>query len=190
MSKPEDNPDMKILKTSNCKTLSGKSTLNYQVAVNPDDQIHIRIHANDGGGMFSREWVSFEAIQAALEDDDEGAAITSVRLTSAFEGKSVNTPSFLLAALKHLKLVRPMQGKTRHHERLDPGPFLEQMEKLMSSSAGKTKGTTARKTGGATNSTVKKAPAKKTSRSSTGTATKKAAIKKKAMSRRKTSKTG
>ncbi|MEN8132221.1 MAG: hypothetical protein ABFS45_18995 [Pseudomonadota bacterium] len=178
MSKSKEQPDMRILKKATCKTLSGKSTLTYHVGASPDDETHVRIHANDGGGMFSREWISFEAIQAALENDGEGAAITSVRLIPLFKGKSVNTPSFLLAALKHLKLVRPMQGKTRHHERLDPGPFLDQVEKLMSSTAaGKTKGT------------AKKAPVKKAVRKTTATSTKKAAIKKKAMSRKKTSRT-
>ena len=76
----------------------------------------------------------------------------------------MNTPSFLLAALKHLKLVRPMQGKRRHHERLDPGPFLDQVDKLMTDADVKPKGS-ARKT--------VKSP------------TKKAAVKKRAMARRK-----
>ena len=166
MSKPEDNPDMRVIKTATCKTLSGKSTLTYQIGASPESIVHLRIAGNDGGGMFSDEWVAFEAVQKALKDDAEGAAITSIRLTPLFKGKSVNTPSFLLATLKHLKLVRSMQGKRRHHERLDPRPFLDQVEKLMSSSAtGKTK-----------------APVKKAS-------TKKAAIKKKALSRKKTART-
>ena len=171
MKKPEDNPDMKVLKTATCKTLSGKSTLTYRIGCLPDSTVHLRIAGNDGGGMFSQEWVAYEAVQEALRDDGEGAAITSVRLTPLFKGKSVNTPSFLLAALKHLKLVRPMQGKRRHHERLDPGPFLDQVEKLMSSSAT-----------GKTQATARKAPVKRIS-------TKKAAIKKKALSRKKTART-
>jgi len=36
MSKSEDNPDMRVLKTATCKTLSGKSTLTYQVGVLDD----------------------------------------------------------------------------------------------------------------------------------------------------------
>ena len=167
MTKTEDT-SMRVLKTANCKTISGKSTLTYQVSVNQDDAIYIRITGNDGGGFHSSENVAFEDIQEALKDDREGAAITSIRLTPLFKGKSVNTPSFLLAALKHLKLVRPMQGKQRHHERLNPGPFLDQMEKLMSSSpAVKPKGTTKK-------ATVRKAPRKK------------ATVKKKATPRRKT----
>ena len=171
MSKSEDNPDMRVLKTATCKTLSGKSTLTYRIGVSPESIIHLHISKNSGGGYFSDEWIAFEAVQEALRDDAEGAAITSIRLTPLFKGKSVNTPSFLLAALKHLKLVRPVQGKQRHHERLDPRPFLDMVDKLMSSSAtGKTK------------ATARKAPVKKAS-------TKKAAIKKKALSRKKTART-
>jgi hypothetical protein len=167
---------MRVLKTATCKTLSGKSTLTYRIGCLPDSTVHLCIAKNDGGGMFSQEWVPFEAVQEALQDDGEGAAITSVRLTPLFKGKSVNTPSFLLAALKHLKLVRPMKNKQRHHERLDPRPFLDQMEKLMSSSAAvKPK------------ATVRKTPVKKTVRKAS---TKKAAIKKKALSRKKTARTG
>ena len=157
MSKSEDT-SIRIIKRASCKTLSGKSTLTYQIGASPDNEIHIKIHANDGGGMFSQEWVPFDAIQAALENDDEGAAITSIRLTSLFKGKSVNTPSFLLAALKHLKLVRPMKNKQRHHERLDPGPFLEMVEKLMSSSSAVKPKAASKKT---VRKTVRKAPRKK-----------------------------
>ena len=175
MTKTEDT-SMRVLKTATCKTITGKSTLTYHVGASPDDEIHVRIHANDGGGMFSQEWVSFEAVQEALKDDREGAAITSVRLTSLFKGKSVNTPSFLLAALKHLKLVRAIQGKQRHHERLDPRPFLDQMEKLMSSSAAvKTKSTVTKTTRVPTKKTATKKRAITKKKTATRTATTKKA---------------
>ena len=53
MSKSEDNPDMRVLKTSSCKTLSGKSTLTYQIGCLPDSTVHLRIAKNTGGGFFS-----------------------------------------------------------------------------------------------------------------------------------------
>ena len=166
MNNSEDT-SMRIIKKATCKTLSGKSTLTYQIAVNPDDAIYIRVAGNNGGGCYSDEFVAYDDIQAALENDDEGAAITSLRLTPLFKGKSVNTPSFLLGILKDLRLVRPMKNKQRHHERLNPKPFLDQMEKLTSSSP-------AAKAKGATKKTVRKAPRKK------------AAIKKKSAPRKKT----
>jgi len=177
MKKTEDNPDIKVLKMSTCKTITGKSTLTYQIGCTPDSSIHLRIIKNTGAGMFSDEWIPFSDVREALKDDTEGAAITSFRLTPLFKGKSVNTPSFLLAALKSLKLVRPMNGKLRHHEALNPQPFLDTVEKLMSSAGGtvkKTSGKTVRKTAG-------KAPVKK--------ATVKARTKKKTVPRKKTART-
>jgi hypothetical protein len=157
MKSSEDNPDMRIIKTAATKTITGKSTLTYQVGCLPDSTIHLRVTKNTSAGMFSDEWVAFAAVQEALKDDTEGAAITSIRLTPLFKGKSVNTPSFLLAALKHLKLVRSMNGKQRHHEPLNPKPFLDTVEKLMSSDV---------KPKAAVKKTVRKTTAKKaTSRS-------------------------
>ena len=53
-----------------------------------------------------------------------------------------------MAALTHLKLIRPLPKKKRVHELLDPQPFLDQVEKLTTSDV-KPKGT------------VRKAPSKK-----------------------------
>jgi len=44
--------------------------------------------------------------------------------------KSVTRRAFILAALTHLKLTRPLPKKKRLHELLDPKSFLDQMEKL------------------------------------------------------------
>jgi hypothetical protein len=176
MSKSEDNPDMRVLKTATCKTLSGKSTLTYQLGVTPDSTIHLRISNNSAAGCYSREWVKYDDIQEALKNDTEGAAITSIRLVPLFKGKSVNTPSFLLAALKSLKLVRSMNGKQRHHEALNPQPFLDTVEKLMSSDVG----VKAKTTRGAVKKTARKTVRKTTAKKATKKkATSRAAVTKK-----------
>lgn len=155
MTKSEDT-QMRVLKTSTCKTLSGKSTLTYQIGTAPDSTLHLRISKNSGGGFFSDEWVPFDAVLDALEKLPEVTGISSYYLAHLFNGKSVNTPSFLLSVLKHLKVIRALPNNKRHHELLDQRPFLDQVQKLMSAKG-----------------TVKK------------TARKKAAIRKKAASRRK-----
>ena len=132
MSKPENNSDIKVIKTASCDTLSGKSKLTYQIGCTPDKQIHLRISKNSGGGFFSGEFVSFDAILDELEKLPKDTGISSYYLAHLFKGKSVNTPSFHLAALKHLKLIRPLPNNKRHHELVDPKPFLEQIEKLIS----------------------------------------------------------
>ena len=108
-------------------------------------------------------------IQRALEKRPNGTFITSFVLQPLFKGKSVNTPAFLLSALIHEQLLKPLPGKKRYHQVLDPADFMGRVEKLISSGAEvKTKGA------------VRKTTAKATPASS-----KKAAIRKKSMARKK-----
>jgi hypothetical protein len=178
MAKTEDTLDasMKVLKTATCKTLSGKSTLTYQIGCTPDSIVHLRITKNSGGGFFSDEWIEYDAVQAAFKGRRDGAEINSYLLAPLFQGKSSNNTSFLLAALKHLKLVRPLKNKQRLHEPMDPRPFLDQVDKLMSSPEKTARKSPAKKT--PIKKTVRKTPIKKTS-------VKKAAIKKRSTSRLK-----
>jgi len=136
MKKAEDKLEssMRILKTDSCNTLSGSANkINFQIGCTPNSKIYIRIVTNTGGGFFSQEWISWEAIQQALKQCPKDVPITSLFLYPLFKGKSVNTPSFLLAALKHLNLVQPLKGKKRCHELMDPKPFLIEINKLISS---------------------------------------------------------
>ena len=158
----KEQAEMRILKTATCKTLSGKSTLTYQLGCTPDAEIHLRITKNSGGGFFSDEWVKYEDIQAVLKERSEISPIMSHFISPLLKGKSSNTSGFIMAVLSHLKLIRPLPKKKRLHELLDAKPFLDQMEKLTASDA-KPKGT------------VRKAPSKK--------ATVKARTKKKSTSR-------
>jgi hypothetical protein len=150
---------IRILKKANCHTLSGKSKLTYHIGCTAESEIHFRIHSNDGGGGFSKEWVAWQDIQQVLGKVPKDSPITAVALYRLFKGKSVNTPAFLLAVLKHEKLLQPMKGKKRSHELSDAKAFLTNMEKLMASSATPKATKTARKT-------TKKAPARKKSSAS------------------------
>jgi hypothetical protein len=170
--KPEDNPDMKVLKTSTCKTLSGKSTLTYQIGVAPDSVVHLRITKNTGAGFFSDEWISVDDIHRTLEKRPDGSPVLSHFITPLLKGKSSNTSGFILAALSHLRLVTPVKGKKRHHELPGPEDFTASVRKLSSSSA-------PTKTGG---KTVRR-PTKKTA--TRKAAVKKASVKKRAAVKRK-----
>ena len=148
MSKTEDNTDMTVLKTSTCKTLSGKSTLTYQLGCTSDSAIHLRISKYSGGGFFSDEWIAVDDMLRVLKDRPKESPVMSHFLTPLLKGKSSNTSGFIIAVLSHLKLIRPLPKKKRLHELLDAKPFLDQMEKLTASDV-KPKGT------------VRKAPSKK-----------------------------
>ena len=118
--------EIRVLRKANCSTLSGKSTLTYHVGSNAEDQLHLRVDANTGGGFFSREWIALDAIANMLDKTPE--RITSVTLSRLFERKSVNTPGFLLAVLKKEGLVVPVKGNSRRHQLGDIQAFVARIQ--------------------------------------------------------------
>ena len=113
-AKPEE-PSLNIIQTSKCQTISNKSTLTYNIGVDDEDNIFIRIASNTGGGYFSKEWISLDSISAALGDVPTDQTITSINLIPLFKGLSVNTPGYMLAALVNEGLLSANQEKKRHY---------------------------------------------------------------------------
>ena len=124
-------PTMRILKVANCLTSSGKATLTYHIGCTTDEDIQFRVVTNTGGGLFSPEWISLSAIQTAFEQAP--FPLTSFPLIKLYQGKSTNTPAFLMAVLKSEGLVRNLEGKIRGYEILDSKAFIEEMNALMAS---------------------------------------------------------
>ena len=122
---------MRILKVASCPTISGKATLTYHIGSVADNEIHFRVHSNTGGGLFSAEWVSLNAIKSAL--DNATQPITSFTLSKIFKGKSTNTPGFLMAVLKSEGLVRNLEGKIRGYEQIDSNAFMSEINALITS---------------------------------------------------------
>jgi hypothetical protein len=125
------NPSMRILKIASCPTCSAKAKLTYHIGCNTSNEIHFRVTANTGGGFFSSEWVSLKAIQQAIEQSKQ--PLTSYVLYPLFNGKSVNTPAFLLAVLKSEGLLQPMADKQRSYECTDPSMFMAEINILIAS---------------------------------------------------------
>ena len=119
----------RIIKISTCPTCSGKANLTYHFGCNQENQVYIRIVVNTGGGFFSEEWVALEAVMTAL--DKAPHPITAVPFINLFIGKSVNTPGFLLAVLKHEGLVKLLEGKIRGYEKLSTETFMAEVNKLV-----------------------------------------------------------
>ena len=122
---------MRILKIASCLTSSGKATLNYHIGCTKDKDIQFRLIANTGGGLFSPEWISLSAIQPAFAQAP--LPLTSFPLINLYQGKSTNTPAFLMAALKNEGLVRNLEGKIRGYDILDSKAFIDEMNALMAS---------------------------------------------------------
>jgi hypothetical protein len=129
-------PPIRSVKIASCPSLSGKSTLKYNVGCTPDSTIYFRVFENSGGGFFSHEWIPLGAIQKALDKASSDTELTSFLLHPLFSGRSQNSPGFLLAAVKAEGLVRASTKKRRCYERADDSVFLAEVQAWMASGAG------------------------------------------------------
>ena len=120
--------EMRILKIATCPSMSGKSKLTYNIGISPDSEIQFRIFGNSAAGAFNQDWVSLSAIRQAIAKAPGEKEITSFLLFPLYQGKSVNTPSFLLAVLKNEGLVQPSTTKRRRHEWVDETRFVAEMQ--------------------------------------------------------------
>ena len=125
-------PEIRVLKIGSCPSLTGKSMLTYQIGCTAESDIQFRVAGNTGGGFFSDEWVAFNTIQAAFDKQPKGPIVSHI-LYPLFQGRSLNTPAFLLAILKAEGLVKPLGDKKRGYERIDPSEFIAEIKKLISS---------------------------------------------------------
>ena len=70
---------------------------------------------------------------AILELLKPGEAQTFYSLQPLFEGRSVNTGGFLMASLKHLGVLKPMESNPRCYEVADLQPFVAEVQALIES---------------------------------------------------------
>jgi hypothetical protein len=126
-------PSITTIKKSTCKTLQGTATLTYHIGLDDTGAIQWKIAASTGNGMFSTEHVAFTDIQKALADWPGELPITSMTLRPLFQGKSVNTPAFLLATLVNEGILAPVPDKKRHYQLGDDKPFLAAVDELKGS---------------------------------------------------------
>lgn len=121
--------NVRILKTGTCPSLSGKSKLSYEVGCSPTGELGLRVCKNSGNGYFSKHWVGWDQVQHVLDKNGD-RPITFHTLSPLYEGRSINTPGFLLAALKQEGLVQKMEDQPRCYDRVDAASFLAGMRSL------------------------------------------------------------
>ena len=123
---------VRILKRSSCPSLSGKSSLVYEVGLDEKSQaVQLRVVANSGGGTWSNEWQKLDAIRAVLDKVPDGKPVTASVFDKLFAGASQNSPYFLAAALKHVGMIVPSESKKRCYERAEPRAFLDELKGLI-----------------------------------------------------------
>ena len=122
---------IRIVKIGTTTNVSGKHKLTYHIGCDTESDIYFRVYENSGGGYFSTEWVSLKAIQQAIEQGRKPT--TSFALYGLFNGKSVNTPAFLLAALLKEGLVNIHEDNQRCYAAANPDPFINEINLLIAS---------------------------------------------------------
>jgi len=121
-------PQVRVLKSAQCKSLSGRSTLTYEVGAAADGEIHLRIRSNSGQGCFGRDWVPLRGLQQALAKAP--GPITSGTLHRVFAGRSQNTSGFVAAALLGEGLLEPL-ANARGYAPTDGVGFMSEVRRLL-----------------------------------------------------------
>ena len=115
MVKPSNNlaaSEIEICSTRKTSTISNKSQLTWHSGKDEEANQYIRIWVNSGNGYFSNEWIPVtEIIEILVKHEAE--PFTSIVFSDLFTGKSVNTPSFLSAALLDAGLLKLAEGTKR-----------------------------------------------------------------------------
>jgi hypothetical protein len=123
-------PLIRILKSGTCPNLSESAKLGYHIGCNADSRIQLSVHSNSGKGFFSREWVSLDAIFKAIDKCPKDKPLNGFWLGPLYAGKSINTPSFLMAVLLAEGLVKKVD---RNYEKVSHDGFVSEVNKLIES---------------------------------------------------------
>ena len=151
---------VRILKSTNCSSLSGKTKLQYQIGHDERSGVMFRIVSNSNPGCFNSDWVPLNAIQTAFARNPRGDEITADTLMPLFRGKSLNTSFFICAALKNEGLIVNHPEKKRCYQAVDSKAFTAEMQALVD---GKTpaKNKTAKRNASAAKKTTPRKKAKR-----------------------------
>jgi hypothetical protein len=114
-----------------CPSLSGASSLRFEIGCTDAGDIQLRLTGNSGSGSFSREWIDMEAVKSALDKAPRGAPITSEVLRPLFRKTSINNQLFFFGVLMHEGLVRRVDGRKRGYERVEVGEFVKWKQALI-----------------------------------------------------------
>jgi len=104
---------IRALKDGNCPSLTGRSTLDYQLGLKDESELYLRLISNTGSGFFSKEWIACSMIEQLITG---AAELTSTSFKTLFPNKSVNTGGFVMAVVKALGLIQTNVLNSRWHE--------------------------------------------------------------------------
>ncbi|WP_417660020.1 hypothetical protein [Pseudidiomarina sp.] len=69
---PEDtDKPIRVLKEGSCPSLTGRSTLGYELGLDDQSDLYLRLVSNTGSGFFSKEWVACSVIEQLITGASE-----------------------------------------------------------------------------------------------------------------------
>jgi hypothetical protein len=112
-------PIINVARIATTDSLSSLSRLEYHVGyeASDPDQIFFRIWKNSGAGKHSNHWIGLSEVEKALSGIPPEGTFTAAALAPIAEGKSVNTASFIGAALLAEGLIVRSEKVARSYER-------------------------------------------------------------------------
>lgn len=122
-----ENIEVKTFKVDKCFSLSGRSTLTFELGLDTDKRLHLRVTHNSGKGHHNPDWVAYEAIEPLLMAVE---TLSASGLATLFQGTSVNTPGFVLAVLKHLGAVQPVPERRNAYQYVNTAEWTETRDAL------------------------------------------------------------
>ena len=132
---------MENIKQNTCSSLSGNATLTYEIGQEQDKSFWLRLIKSSGGGFLCKDWVAMATVIDTLRQAP--VPFTSYELHKLFAGKSINSPSFMMAVLKREQLVISAPSKQQAFVIDDLDAALEKFRAGMSK--GKTASSPAKK---------------------------------------------
>ena len=127
--------EMSISKTGSCPSLSGKSTLTYQIGNKDGKDIHLCLTGNTGKGIFNKDWIALEEIHTLLANQEK---VTSGGLHELFDGRSSNSAGFFVAVLLKEGVLKISPGNS-HYNLIGQAEFKKIVQALIGSPTKKKK---------------------------------------------------
>ena len=133
-------PDIQILAVETCPSVSGSSTLKYQIGTDPESGIHLKILSSSGSGFVNPTLFALDDILNVLVSHSVETPIKSAHLAKGLEleGRSRNDSAFLVAVLLANEILVSFGGKDKFQWKYaSADTFLAHCEKLKSGNAKK-----------------------------------------------------
>ena len=136
----KSGPDIQILAVETCPSVSGSSTLKFQIGMAAESGIQLKILSSSGSGFVNPTWFALDDILNVLVSHSVETPIKSSHLAKGLEleGRSRNDSAFLAGILVANAILVQFAGKDKFQWKYaSVDAFLAHCEKLKSGNAKK-----------------------------------------------------